>query len=140
MCYNTNMEYNIDINQDPYLHVMKVFLHRWKPFIIQAIKFDQNTRFSRFTKQMPITEKVLAQNLRELENDGIIERIVYPEIPPKVEYRLTETGRSICPILDMLYDWGWHDMKRKKLQIDPLGEMWHGYRDKDEDFMKEPYK
>ncbi len=106
-----------EINNDPYLHTMKVFLHRWKPFIIQAIKFDGCTRFNKFTRQMPISEKVLAQNLRELESDGIIERIMYPEVPPRVEYRLTETGRSLCPILDILYDWGWHDMKRKNLPI-----------------------
>lgn len=128
------------VEQDPYNFVMKVFCTRWKPFIIQAIESDGCTRFSKFTKQLPITEKVLAANLKELESDGIIYRKVYLEAPPKVEYFLTDLGKSICPILNTLYDWGWKEMKRLNLPIDPLGEMWHGYREKDSELMKEPYK
>ncbi len=128
------------VEHDPYTFVMKVFCTRWKPFLIHAIAFDDCTRFNKFTKQLPISEKVLAQNLKELEADGVITRTVYPEIPPRVEYRLTELGRTICPLLDALYDWGWHEMKRRGLPIDPLGEMWHGYRERDEALMQEPHR
>ena len=53
-----------------------------------------------------ISEKVLAQHLRELEKDGIIQRKVYAEVPPKVEYSLTASGKTLKPILDAMHDWG----------------------------------
>ena len=61
------------------------------------------------------------------------------EVPPRVEYRLTNEGKSLIGLLDMVYDWGWNDMKSKGLPIDALGEMWHGYREKDERIMYQPY-
>lgn len=129
------------VENDPYTFVMKVFCTRWKPFLIKAIQFDADcTRFSKFPKQLPISEKVLAQNLRELEADGIIYRTIYPEVPPRVEYHLTELGLSVCNLLQLLYDWGWHEMKRRGLPIDPLGEMWHGYRTRDDTVMDSPHK
>ena len=82
---------------------------------------------------------MLAQNLRELEEDGIITRTVYPETPIRVEYHLTPAGKSLCALLDAIYDWGWHQMRECGLDIDPLGEMWHGYREKDERIMYQPY-
>lgn len=129
------------MSNDPYLFAMRVFFNRWKPYIIKAIDFDGMTRFNRFPKQMPITEKVLAENLRELEHDGLITRTVYAdEMPVRVEYQLTELGKSICPLLEQIYDWSWHTMKSRNMEIDPLGEMWHGYRERDEAMMSEPYK
>lgn len=53
-----------------------------------------------------ISEKVLAQHLRELEKDGIIQRTVYAEVPPKVEYSLTPSGQTLKPILDAMHEWG----------------------------------
>ena len=55
-----------------------------------------------------ISEKVLAQHLKELEKDGIIQRKVYAEIPPKVEYSLTPSGKTLKPILDAMHEWGLH--------------------------------
>lgn len=131
-----------DITKDPYNHMMKVVFCRWKPFILRAMTFDEGelTHFSRFTKQLPITQKVLAENLRQLEEDGLIYRTVIPVKPPQVEYRLTEAGKSIIPLLDAVYRWGWEDMKRKEMPIDALGEMWHGFREPDEELMRHPYK
>ncbi|MBP1736170.1 MAG: transcriptional regulator [Oscillospiraceae bacterium] len=131
---------NFQIDQDPYSYVLRTFCNRWKPFILHAISVDKNIRFNRFTKQLPISEKVLSENLRELEADELIIRTVYPEVPPRVEYSLTPQGREVCRMLRMLYDWGWHEMKRRRLPIDPLGEMWHGYRKPEESVMNEPYK
>lgn len=68
---------------------------------------DQTLRFSELHKLVPeATPKMLTQQLRELEEDGLLSRKVYPEVPPKVEYSLTETGKSLSPILASLYDWG----------------------------------
>ena len=131
-----------DIQQDPYNYVMRVVFCRWKPFILRAMDFDEGklTHFSRFTKQLPITQKVLSENLRQLEADGLIYRTVLPTTPPQVEYRLTQAGKSLVPLLDRIYDWGWEEMQRRELPIDALGEMWHGKREPDEAIMNHPYK
>ena len=131
-----------DINQDPYNYVMRVVFCRWKPFILRAMDVDEGglTHFSRFTKQMPITQKVLSQNLRQLEEDGLVYRTVLATKPPQVEYRLTEAGKTLIPILDEIYEWGWKEMNRRDMPIDALGEMWHGFRERDEVFMNHPYK
>lgn len=64
-------------------------------------------RFSRLRKEIPqATPKMLTQQLRELEADGLVRREVFPVIPPKVEYSLTEFGRSIRPVLAAMYSWG----------------------------------
>ncbi len=130
-----------DIKRDPYNHLMRVVFSRWKPFILRAIGFDQEnpTYFSRMYKQLPITQKVLSQNLKDMQEDGLIYRNVLPEVPPRVEYCLTPQGKSLLPLLDMLYDWGWNDMKSKGMPVDALGEMWHGYRERDEKLMFQPY-
>ncbi|MDD6023502.1 MAG: helix-turn-helix domain-containing protein [Oscillospiraceae bacterium] len=133
-------DYCFDISKDPYNYVMKVVFGRWKPFILHAIDEDQVTNFARFSKQLPITQKVLAQNLKAMEQDGLITRTVVPETPPRTEYRLTERGKSLIPLLNAVYDWGWHVMKEEGLPIDTLGEMWHGYREKEEEKMLHPYK
>lgn len=117
------------IVDDPYTFAKRVIFAKWKPFLLNAIYVDGVTRFNRFTKMLPISEKVLAQNLRELESDGLITRTVVPDTPPKVEYRLTDAGTSACRVLRQVYDWSWHEMKRRGMDIDPKGELWHGYSD-----------
>ena len=128
-----------DIERDPYNFVRQAVFSRWKPFILQAMDTDQVTNFSRFCKQLPITQKVLAQNLKALERDGLIQRTVIPDMPPRTEYRLTERGKTIIPLLDAVYDWGWHVMKEENLPIDALGEMWHGYREQEREAMHHPF-
>lgn len=67
----------------------------------------QTLRFNELRRLAPeATPKMLTQQLRELEADGLILRTVYPVVPPKVEYSLTEEGRSLFPILNAMYDWG----------------------------------
>lgn len=63
------------------------------------------------------TPKMLTQQLRELENDSLLSREVFPVVPPKVEYSLSDTGRSLKPILAAMYDWGTHFMNDNGLDI-----------------------
>ena len=128
-----------DITMDPYNHMMRLVFSRWKPFILRAIAVDDGTYFSRFFKQLPITQKVLSQNLKDMQEDELIYREVLPEVPPRVVYRLTPMGRTLIGLLDLVYDWGWNDMKRKGMPVDILGEMWHGYREKDPELMDRPF-
>jgi len=80
---------------------------RWKMTILFQMFACGVRRFSELERSIPgISQKMLAQQLRELERDGIIIRTVYPEVPPKVEYRLTDWGQRLCPVLDALLDWG----------------------------------
>jgi len=80
---------------------------KWKPLIIYELK-DGTLRFSQIQDRVRphITQRMLTKQLRQLEEDGLISRHVYPQVPPKVEYTLTEKGSSIIPILDLLCEWG----------------------------------
>ena len=125
-----------DVNKDPYNHMARILFGRWKPFLLMAMVFDEGmSNFSDFIKQLPISHKVLSENLKAMESDGLICRTVVPGTPPRTEYRLTETGLSMVPLLRAVYDAGWQDMTRKGMPIDALGEMWHGYRERDDRLM-----
>ncbi|HYE12079.1 MAG TPA: helix-turn-helix domain-containing protein [Patescibacteria group bacterium] len=80
---------------------------KWKPIIIWHLGTKGTKRFNELKKLLPqITQKMLTQQLRELESDSLVERKVYPQVPPKVEYSLTDLGKSLMPILSMMCDWG----------------------------------
>ena len=79
---------------------------KWKGLILFHLK-DEKRRFNELRRRIPdITQRTLTRQLRELEQDRIVERTVYPEVPPKVEYELTEFGKTLIPILEALYAWG----------------------------------
>ena len=79
---------------------------RWKMVIIFQLFAGDVLRFSELQRAIPgISEKMLIQQLRDLERDGIVARTVYPQVPPKVEYRLTPWGQAMCPALDGLLEW-----------------------------------
>jgi DNA-binding HxlR family transcriptional regulator len=79
---------------------------RWKMVILFQLFARPVLRFSELERAIPrVSQKMLAQQLRELERDGLVERKVYAEVPPKVEYRLTEWGQALCPALDQLLEW-----------------------------------
>lgn len=79
---------------------------KWKVLILRDL-MDGTRRFSELKKSIGvITQKVLTSNLRDMEACGLLTRTVYPEVPPRVEYTLTETGYSLKPILDSMVDWG----------------------------------
>ena len=78
---------------------------------------DKTLRYSEIHRKMPnATDKMLAQQLRELERDGLIHRTVYPVVPPKTEYSLTDFGKTLTPILEAMCNWGSNyleDMKKE---------------------------
>jgi DNA-binding HxlR family transcriptional regulator len=79
---------------------------RWKPIILHNL-VNSTKRYNELRKEMPlISEKMLIQQLRELEKDNLIFRKVYPVVPPRVEYSLTEIGREMTPILNAMAVWG----------------------------------
>lgn len=79
---------------------------RWKVLIIRDL-LDGTKRFGELKKSVgSISQKVLTANLRSMEASGLLTRKVYPEVPPRVEYTLTETGYSLKPVLDAMMAWG----------------------------------
>src|SRR5271157_4561781 len=79
---------------------------KWKPLILWALG-DNVLRFGELQKGLPgVNTKMLTKQLRELEQDGVIKRTVYPEVPPHVEYRNTDFGKTLIPILEALCNWG----------------------------------
>ena len=80
--------------------------NKWKLLIIRDL-LASTRRFGELRKNLEgISQRVLTQNLRELENDGLIKRKVYAEVPPRVEYSLNELGRSLLPIISTMAKWG----------------------------------
>jgi DNA-binding HxlR family transcriptional regulator len=95
---------------------LKVLGGKWKILILWHLR-DNLKRFSELKREIPeITEKMLIQQLRELERDGIVSRKVYSEVPPKVEYSFTEYGLSLKPVLETLCKWGEDHLKRNSPQ------------------------
>jgi DNA-binding HxlR family transcriptional regulator len=79
---------------------------RWKLVILSRLFGGKVLRFSDLERAIPgISQKMLIQQLRRLERDGIVRRMVHPQMPPKVEYALTEWGQALCPALDALLGW-----------------------------------
>ena len=73
-------------------------------------------RFSQLQKHIPATARMLTLQLRELEQDGLITRTVYPEVPPRVEYEMTDLGRSLMPILTAMRNWGAEYLRSKDIE------------------------
>jgi DNA-binding HxlR family transcriptional regulator len=80
--------------------------NKWKVLILREI-FTGTKRFGELSRGVPgISQKMLTQQLRQMEQDNLVQRKVYAEVPPRVEYSLTEIGRSLSPILDAMHKWG----------------------------------
>ncbi|ABB57728.1 winged helix-turn-helix transcriptional regulator [Synechococcus elongatus] len=85
---------------------LRVMQGRWKLLIIRELA-EGVRRFSDLQRSLVgVSQKVLTSQLRELEADGVLDRTVYPEVPPRVEYALTERGQALLPVLEGLHAWG----------------------------------
>jgi DNA-binding HxlR family transcriptional regulator len=96
---------------------------KWKSVIMFHL-LDEVLRFNEIRRKIPgVTQRMLTNQLRELEEDGLIERKVYPQVPPKVEYRLSPLGESMKPVLYALQAWGEANIGRfgKPVAVSPPG-------------------
>ncbi|WP_330232154.1 helix-turn-helix transcriptional regulator [Nocardia sp. NBC_00508] len=92
---------------------------KWKPVILAHLKEGVH-RYGELRRRMPTTsEKMLVQQLRELESDGLVHRTVFDTVPPQVEYTLTDEGHTLVPVLTALYDWGEQRAARTGLTLEP---------------------
>ncbi|AII74224.1 winged helix-turn-helix transcriptional regulator [Bifidobacterium coryneforme] len=79
---------------------------KWKVLILRDL-LGGTLRFGELRRSLgSVSQKVLTANLRQMERDGLVHRKVYPEVPPRVEYSLTETGKSLRPVIEAMRDWG----------------------------------
>lgn len=96
-----------ELPECPVATTVQIIGNKWKLLLIRNLMYNGKQRFGVFLKTVPgISKKVLTDNLRALEEDGIIEREVFAEVPPRVEYSLSELGQTLQPILDAMFDWG----------------------------------
>lgn len=94
---------------------LRILEGKWKLSIVFRLFEKETTRFSELERGIPgITQKMLIQQLRDLEMRGLVSRTVYPQVPPKVEYSLTEAGKGLYPVLDELLKW-WKKLPRANL-------------------------
>lgn len=92
---------------------MDVISGKWKVLILWELEHYGVRRFAQLRRGLPgVSEKMLIQHLREMEQDGLVHRTVYPEVPPKVEYSLTAEGRSLNEALSALGEWGTERIRR----------------------------
>lgn len=108
---------NSSENHCPVYATLNLIGGKYKSLILWHL-IDTTLRFGELRKLIPqATPKMLTQQLRELEENNLVVRTVYPVVPPKVEYSLTDFGRSIKPILSAMYDWGSDYLKSNGLEV-----------------------
>lgn len=103
----------------PIEHTVNLIGHKWKVLILRNLFNHGTQRFSELSKGIAgISQKMLTQQLRQLENDGMVHREVYPEVPPRVEYSLTALGLSLKPIFDEMNTWGKAHMQQEQESLE----------------------
>ena len=96
-----------ELPECPVATTVQLIGNKWKLLILRNLIYNGTQRFSDFIKTVPgISKKVLTDNLRALEDDGLVERMVFAEVPPRVEYSLSVLGKTLKPVLDAMFDWG----------------------------------
>lgn len=102
----------IDIQACPIRNVVSRFGNKWSLLILLVIADREVVRFNELLRLIPdVSSRVLSGTLRTLEADGLISRTIYPVVPPKVEYRLTDIGMSLIPIISSLTEWAQTNMQ-----------------------------
>lgn len=95
------------VEDTPFGYTLSIISGKWKMPILYLLAERQVIRFNELQRILSnITYKTLSIQLRELEADGLVDRKEYPQIPPKVEYRLSERGATLIPIFEMICEWG----------------------------------
>ena len=103
----TNSIENANFSETGYSYTLSLISGKYKPVILYCLMEYEPVRFNEMQRYLgKIADKTLSQNLKELEADNLIQRKMYPQVPPKVEYSLTERGASLMQVLDKLCDWG----------------------------------
>ena len=98
---------------------MSVIEGRWKTVILCKLHNNGPMRFNQLMKEIDgVSPRILTKQLKEMESDGIISRVAYSEMPPRVEYSLTDKGRSLGPILKAMADWGLENMFSNRVVFD----------------------
>lgn len=96
---------------------MQLIQGKWKIYILYDIHENKVARFNQLSRSIKtVANKTLTNQLRELENDGLISRHVFPQVPPKVEYSLTKKGQSLIPVLDVICNWGLANVPEHELK------------------------
>ncbi|MCI1858118.1 MAG: helix-turn-helix transcriptional regulator [Sporolactobacillus sp.] len=105
---------DFDPNQCRVENALGILVGKWKPIILLYLLRYGTQRFSELKRNIHgITQKMLTKQLRELEKEDIVRRVVYPQVPPKVEYSITEYGESLRPILEAMHEWGVRHIRHK---------------------------
>ncbi len=104
---NNILEANLDIKNCPVRKVLDRFGDKWSLLVLLILGKKETLRFNEINKEIgsDISQKMLTVTLRTLEADGFLKRTIYPEIPPKVEYTITDLGKSLVPLIDNLEQW-----------------------------------
>lgn len=96
-----------DLPACPVETTLSLIGNKWQVLILRDLVLNGTMRFKELQRSIgKISQKVLTSNLRTMEDAGLVHREVFPEVPPRVEYSLTETGRTLKPVLDALWAWG----------------------------------
>ena len=106
---------NEKIEESGFYYTQSILSGKYKMTILYTLAVFEVVRFNELKRYIPIIPyKTLSAMLKELENDNLIVRKEYPQVPPKVEYFLTERGKSLIPILDQMCEWGEHNRPNTK--------------------------
>lgn len=101
-----------NFNETGYSYTLSLISGKYKPIILYCLMEYEPVRFNEMQRYLNnVADKTLSQNLKELEADDLIIRTMYPQVPPKVEYTLTERGHSLVKVLDQLCEWGIRNRK-----------------------------
>lgn len=104
---NDNPPTRTDLPPCPVETCVQMIGSKWRLLILRDLLMNESMRFKQLQRSIGnISQKVLTANLREMEALGLVVRRVYPEVPPRVEYSLTQQGRSLKPIMDAMWAWG----------------------------------
>lgn len=104
-----------EVDEEPFIYTMSLISGKWKMHILFLLSKRENFRYGELKRKLgKISHKMLSNQLKELENDDLIIRTQYNEVPPKVEYSLSKRGKSLMPVLSAICTWGHNHINEQK--------------------------